>query len=310
MSHGFAHEIPVNHDAAATARRAPRSTIGEVSTSTDEATTAASRPALPAPPGASWPEPPPRGRIVAEILIVLGLSLGASAVYSVVAIINRLTQETALGDQTATLNPSRSDREIFDLIYQLLAIGFDLVPVALVCWLLWRTAAPRLGRLGIDRRRPWSDLGWGAGLALAVGIPGLAIYLGGRALGITAAVNPTGLAEYWWTVPVLLLSAARAGITEEVIMIGYLFARLRDLGWRTWPIILLSAGIRGTYHLYQGFGSFVANLGLGILFGWFFARTGRVLPLVIAHGIVDAVVFVGYPVAAAAWPALFGLPAS
>jgi len=266
-------------------------------------------PTLPSQPGAAWTEPPSRRRIVAEILIVLGLSLGASAVYSVVAIINRMTRETALGDQTATLNPSLSDRAVFDLIYQLLAVFFDLVPVVLVCWLLWRSAAPHLGRLGVDGRRPWWDLATGVGLALAIGIPGLAIYLGGRAIGITAAVNPAGLDAFWWTIPVLLLSAARAGITEEVIMIGYLFARLRDLGWRTWPIILVSAVIRGTYHLYQGFGSFVANLLLGVFFGWIYSRTGRVLPLVIAHFVVDAVVFVGWPLAAAAWPDLFGLPA-
>lgn len=265
---------------------------------------------LPAPRGPGWPEPPPRRRIVAEILIVLGVSLGASAVYSVVAIANRMTREIPLGEQTATLNPSRSDREVFDLVYQLLAIFFDLVPVVLVCWLLWRVASPRLGRLGIDFRRPWQDLGTGAVLVLVIGIPGLAIYLGGRALGITAAVNPAGLSDYWWTVPVLLLSAARAGITEEVIMVGYLFARLRDLGWGRWPIILLSAGIRGTYHLYQGFGSFAANVLLGLLFGWLYTRTGRLLPLVVAHFLVDAIVFVGYPLAAAAWPGLFGLPST
>ena len=267
-------------------------------------------PSLPSPPGPGWNEPPPRGRIIAELLIVPGLPLGASAVYSVVAITNRMTREVALGDQTATLNPSLSDRAIFDLIYQLLAIFFDLVPVVLVCWLLWRSAAPHLGRLGIDGRRPFADAASGLALAFAIGIPGLAIYLGGRALGITAAVNPAGLDQFWWTIPILLLSAARAGITEEVIMIGYLFARLRDLGWRTWPIILVSALIRGTYHLYQGFGSFVANVLLGVVFGWIYSRTGRVLPLVIAHFVVDAVVFVGWPLAAATWPDLFGLPAT
>ena len=55
-------------------------------------------------------------RLWSEVLIVLGLSLGASAVYSVVAIANRLTQEKALSQQTATLNASLSDREIFDLL--------------------------------------------------------------------------------------------------------------------------------------------------------------------------------------------------
>ena len=102
--------------------------------------------------------------------------------------------------------------------------------------------------------------------------------------------------SYWWTIPVLLLRAATAGITEEVIVIGYLFARLRDLGWRDWPIIIASAVLRGSYHLYQGFGSFIGNLIMGLIFGWIYTRTRRVLPFVIAHFIIDAVIFVGYPV--------------
>ncbi|HWK20412.1 MAG TPA: CPBP family intramembrane glutamic endopeptidase [Microbacteriaceae bacterium] len=249
-----------------------------------------------------------RGRLIAELVIVLGLSLGQSAVYSVVAIINRATREQPLSQQTATLNPTLDSREVFDLIYQLLDIAFGLMPVALVCWLLWSTARPHLGRLGLAFDRPARDAGWGALLALAIGAGGIVVYLGGRALGLTVAVNPAGLDAHWWTVPVLLLAAARAGIVEEVIMVGYLFERLRRLGWGTWPIILLSATLRGAYHLYQGWGSFVGNFLMGIVFGWIAARWGRVLPLVVAHFLIDAVVFVGYPFAAAAWPALFGLP--
>lgn len=240
-----------------------------------------------------------RRRLWGEILIVLGLSLGASAVYSVVAIVNRLTQKTALSQQTATLNAPLSTRELFDLVYQFLAIFFDLVPVALVGFLLWQTARPHLGRLGLDFRRPGRDGATGLGLALVIGIPGIGLYLLGRAIGITVNVIPTALDEHWWTIPILLLSAARAGITEEVIVIGYLFARLRDLGWGRWTIILSTAVLRGTYHLYQGFGAFVGNIAMGVLFGWLYSRTGRVLPLVIAHFVIDAAIFVGYPWAAA-----------
>ncbi len=99
--------------------------------------------------------------------------------------------------------------------------------------------------------------------------------------------------------PVLLLSAARAGITEELIVVGYLFARLKDLGWNRWTIILTSAVLRGSYHLYQGFGSFVGNIAMGVLFGWLYTRYGRVLPLVIAHFVIDAATFIGYPWAVA-----------
>ena len=77
-------------------------------------------------------------------------------------------------------------------------------------------------------------------------------------------------------------------------MIGYLFSRWGSVGWGKWRIILTSALIRGSYHLYQGFGGFVGNVVMGIIFGWFYTRTKRVMPLVIAHTILDVVAFVGY----------------
>lgn len=249
-----------------------------------------------------------RGRIWWEIAIVLGLGLGQSAVYAIVAIVNRLTREQSLSQQTATLNPSLSDREIFDLIYQLLDIGFSLVPVLLVCFLLWMPQRPHLARLGIAGARPVSDGARGIVLALIIGAGGIVIYLGAKALDLGVVVNPAGLTAHWWTVPVLLLSALRAGLQEEFVVLGYLFARLRDVGWSTWQIILGSAVLRGSYHLYQGFGGFVGNLIMGAIFGWLFARWGRVLPFVIAHFLIDAAIFVGYPWAAAAFPDLFGVP--
>ncbi len=33
---------------------------------------------------------------------------------------------------------------------------------------------------------------------------------------------------------------------------------------------------------------------MGLLFGWFFLRTRRVMPLIVAHTILDVVSFVGY----------------
>ncbi|MCU1425143.1 MAG: family intrarane metalloprotease, partial [Microbacteriaceae bacterium] len=146
-----------------------------------------------------------------EIGIVLGLSLGASAVYSVVAIINRMTRAEALSDQTATINTSLSDRPTFDLIYQVLAVTFDLMPVALVLFLLWQSGRPHLGRLGLDARQPGRDVLTGVALVAVIGIPGIGVYLAGRALGISVDVVPTALDAYWWTVPVLVLSALRAG---------------------------------------------------------------------------------------------------
>ena len=259
----------------------------------------------------SMPLPVPpmsRARIWTEIAIVLALGLGQSAVYAIVALAYRLSSTVPLSSQTATLNPSRSDRELFDLVYQLLSISFAMVPAVLVCFLLWAPTRPRLAALGLDGTRRIRDIGWGVGLVAAIGIPGIGLYLAGRALGWFVAVNPGGLGDHWWTIPVLLLAAVRASVQEEFVVLGYLFARLRQLGWSAWPIIIATSVLRASYHLYQGPGAFVGNLAMGLLFGWLYVRTGRLLPFLVAHFVIDAAVFIGYPWVAGMWPELFGLP--
>jgi len=243
--------------------------------------------------------PVERPRLRVEIFIVLGLSLGLSAVYSIINIIDLSTRDVPLSQQSTALNTSQSSRQVFDFLYQVVGILADLVPVALVAYLLWRAARPHLGNLGIDGRRPFRDSGWALVLALVIGVPGILVYIVGRHLGLTVTVAASAGDTYWWSIPVLLLSAARSGLQEEVIMIGYLYYRLQQLGWGRWKIIVFSAIIRGSYHLYQGWGSFVGNLAMGILFGWLYTRYGRLLPFVIAHFVIDAAIFVGYPWAAA-----------
>ncbi|HEU0257710.1 MAG TPA: CPBP family intramembrane glutamic endopeptidase [Microbacteriaceae bacterium] len=160
-------------------------------------------------------------------------------------------------------------------------------------------------RIGLDLRRPGHDLALGVLLVAVIGIPGLGLYAAGRALGITVAVDAAPTHWLWWTVPILVFSAIRSGLQEEVIMVGYLFTRLPRVGWGPWRIILASALVRGSYHLYQGFGPFLGNAVMGVVFGWYYHRHGRTMPLVVAHTLLDVISFVGYPLALAWWPALF-----
>jgi membrane protease YdiL (CAAX protease family) len=231
-----------------------------------------------------------------QIWIVVAISLGRSGVYALVDLLRKATLPGGIGDQTATLNASRDDREVFDFVYQVLGIGFALVPVALVLYLLSLDPVKQRvsERLGLDRSRPRFDLLWGAALAAIIGLPGLALYGVGRALGITAQVVPAPDVAYWWTVPVLILAALQNAVLEEVIVIGYLMTRLRQLRWGVPATIVTAAGLRGSYHLYQGVGPFFGNFAMGLVFGYFYHRYGRVMPLVIAHTILDVVAFVGY----------------
>lgn len=266
------------------------------------------------------PSPPDnalaRRALRAEVLLVLALSVGASAAAALIRLAGVLTSPGGLRDQAATLNASRApDRPWLDLAWQLFGIATALVPVLLVAHLLVREratlprveapqhgvgerevppAGPGLRSLGFDLRHPHSDLGWGALVAAGVGGSGLLLYLGAHAAGASVTVVPESLPDVWWKIPVLLASAVQNAVLEEVIIVGYLLRRLGQLGWNPLAALASSALLRGAYHLYQGFGGFVGNVAMGVLFVWLYRRWGRVMPLVVAHALIDIVAFVGY----------------
>ena len=244
---------------------------------------------------------PTRRALGWEVIIVLALSLGRSGVNALIQLID-LASRGPISEGHASLNSSASARPWIDLAYQLSGLLFSVAPVALVLWLLWRAPGGDPFRLmGLDARRPWRDAWQGVALFVLIGAGTLGVYAAGRALGITASLSTSGLGQYWWTVPVLLLAALRNGLLEEVIVMGYLFDRLRRLGWNTGSVLVAAAVLRGSYHLYQGVGPFLGNVAMGLIFGWFYLRVRRVGPLVVAHFALDAVGFVGYPLLAAAF---------
>jgi membrane protease YdiL (CAAX protease family) len=238
----------------------------------------------------------PDRRLTIEIWIVLGLSLGASGVYAFVSLVRKATLPGGIREQTAALNSTQDNREVFDFVYQVLGIAFALVPVALALYLLSQDPIKEkvTRRLGLDRGHAGFDLLSGVGLLALIGIPGLGFYFIGRAFGITAEIVPAPDLTYWWTGIMLVLAAFKNAILEEVIVIGYLMTRLRQLGWTTGATIVTAAGLRGSYHLYQGVGPFFGNFVMGLVFGYFFHRTKRVMPLIVAHALIDIVAFVGY----------------
>lgn len=236
----------------------------------------------------------PRRILRSELLLVLALSLGASAVSSLISFTGALTRPGGLKDQAANLNSSYAPgRPWLDLAWQLFGVATALVPVALVAHLLIRERAG-VGVIGFDLRRPWSDLGRGTVVAAGIGSAGLAFYLVARATGFNLTVVPESLPDVWWKYPVLILSAVQNSVVEEVIVVGYLLRRLDQLGWSPMAALAASSVLRGTYHLYQGIGGFIGNMVMGVVFVLLYRRWGRVGPLVAAHALLDIVAFVGY----------------
>lgn len=235
-----------------------------------------------------------RSLLIAEIVVVFTLSLGQSGVYSLLDYIAALTAPKALSHQSAVLNGSAAPgRPWIDLGYQVLGLGFGLSAVVLVAYLLARSSES-LRSIGADGRDWRQDLVRGAALAAGVGGIGLAFYLATHALGVDLTVVPENLPAVWWRIPVLVLSAVQNAALEEVVVLGFLLRRLDQLGVGKYRALVISALIRGSYHLYQGLGGFAGNALMGLLFGKLYQRWGRVMPLLIAHALIDTVAFVGY----------------
>lgn len=226
-----------------------------------------------------------------ELVITLAVTFGLSAVEAALQLTDSVLR--GLSNQRIPLNPKRSYFDLVDLglnatvVLQLLAWG------ALGLFLLWRSGLPP-ARIGLARFRWRPDLLGGVGLAALIGVPGLGLYLAARALHVNALVIPSGLGDTWWRIPMLILTAFADGWAEEVIVVGYLLTRLAQLGVGPRAALVWSSLLRGAYHLYQGFGAGLGNIAMGVVFGYAWQRTGRLWPLVIAHGLIDTVAFVGY----------------
>lgn len=226
-----------------------------------------------------------------ELWLVLMVSLGASAIYSALSLARKLTSAEGLAGSTTTINRPLAENQWLDLISQIASISLSLVPVLLALYFLRQDGIS----LGLIPR--WKDLAHALVLAASIGLPGIGLYLLALELGLTSRVVPNGLGEYVWTIPVLLLAALRAGLQEEVIAVGFLTRKLQLISptMTVLALILISALFRASYHLYQGFSAFLGNFVMGLVFAYYFHRTGRVAPLVIAHTLMNSVAFVGYP---------------
>lgn len=244
----------------------------------------------------SGPERLDRRTLGAEVVLVLLVSLGASAVRALLYLLDALTRDQPLSTQSATILRSFApDRPWLEVLFQLVQTTLALAPVLLVAHLLRRSGEGLRG-IGLDATQPARDAVRGVVLAAVVGGAGLAFYLATYAAGLNLRVVPVAIESSWWSFPILILAALENALLEEVVVLGYLIHRLRQIGWSPTAAVATSALIRGAYHLYQGFGGFMGNLVMGLLFGWLFTRWRRTTPFVVAHALIDIVAFVGYAV--------------
>jgi uncharacterized protein len=234
------------------------------------------------------PTEPPLSRrlLIEEVVIVLALSLLASAVFAILDLLSAPVKRSVAVATFPTFVQFQFLKELFNIV-------FALAPVALVFYLVERSGEGPRG-IGFDGTRPRFDIGSGFLLAVIVGSIGYAVYRAAIALNVNRVVIPVPPEHHWWTIPILVLGAFQFALLEETVVCGYLITRLQQIGVGWVGAWLISAVLRGSYHLYQGWGGFVGNFALGLFFGYLFVVWRRTWPLVIAHFLVDTAAGIAY----------------
>ncbi|QNH14532.1 type II CAAX endopeptidase family protein [Xanthomonas sp. SI] len=82
-------------------------------------------------------------------------------------------------------------------------------------------------------------------------------------------------------------------IFEEVFVCAYVIRALQRNHSPAFAVNV-SVAIRASYHLYQGPIGAISLVIVGLILGWWFARTGRLWPAIIAHGLMDLLALMAY----------------
>jgi membrane protease YdiL (CAAX protease family) len=158
----------------------------------------------------------------------------------------------------------------------------------------------RLRDLQLQPGRLWGDLWSGVVLAVALlagvwAVNGVLVAVLGplysselpesnRAIGRALLADPLLLAIFLG--PVVWLQAA---LVEELTRV-FALSRL----WKVWPgetgrtvSVVVYSLFFGLAHLYQGPLGVLQTGVIGLILGWHYLRRGRVVPLVVAHGLYD-----------------------
>jgi len=196
---------------------------------------------------------------------------------------------SVLGLLFLALGPEGTAEVEAEVVPSLVSIVIELFlswsPILVIGYLLARNREGWSG-IGLTRLRP-GDIGMGAVLWVASYVLVIVLAVLFQSFGYRE-VNflPEDL-PLWFRVLRAVLLAVTAGATEEIVVRGYAQTRLEQLRAPTAVILLLPTALWGVLHIYQGLGAGLTIFGLGLMYAWYFQRTRRLWPLILAHTLFD-----------------------
>ena len=177
---------------------------------------------------------------------------------------------------------------VFDNAALLNILVFELIQSAFLIWFL-RVRGWTLEKFGLSISWRGTGVGWLLLLGtyvLAMGVE----FLAHSALPfeMQAAAQRYPSADPQVSMQLVFLTSTVNGIFEELFVAGYIITVLAATRGM-WTAINVSTVVRLLYHLYQGPIGVVTIVPMGLLYGYVYARTRQLWPLILAHVLIDIV---------------------
>jgi membrane protease YdiL (CAAX protease family) len=179
-------------------------------------------------------------------------------------------------------------REYFNNAALISVVVMELVQSLFLIWFL-RIRGWTLEKLGLSVTLR------GTGLGLALLIVTYAVIYGVQAsaqmllpIDMPGAFRAYPGAAADLSLHLVFVASTVNGIYEEIFVAGYIISALTPVRGM-WTAINVSTGIRLLYHLYQGPVGILAIVPMGLIFGYTYARTRLLWPLILAHILMDII---------------------
>jgi membrane protease YdiL (CAAX protease family) len=177
---------------------------------------------------------------------------------------------------------------VFDDAVLIGIVVFEIVQAAFLVWFL-HVRGWTLEKVGLQVTWRGTGMGWlllVATYVLAMG----AQYLAELAMPaqMQAAAQRYPSADPDVNMQLVFIVSTVNGIFEELFVAGYIITALREMRG-VWIAINVSTVVRLLYHLYQGPVGIVTIVPMGLLYGYVYARTRLLWPLIFAHVLIDII---------------------
>jgi len=181
-----------------------------------------------------------------------------------------------------------SSAPVFNNAELLGTLIFEVIQLGFLSWFL-RIRGWTLEKFGLSFSWRGTAVGvvlLGVTYALVLGAQEAAQFIFNYDLEAAAARAPK--VDPSLSMQLVFLVSVINGIFEELFVAGYIITSLTARRGM-WTAINVSVVVRLLYHLYQGPIGILTVVPMGLLYGYAYARTRRLWPLMVAHVLLDMV---------------------